>query len=694
MTAIATDPLLRVDNLTTAFGSRDAGITAVRNVSFEVGRGRVLGIVGESGSGKSVTARSILRLLRKPGHVREGSVKLAGRELLTLPEEEMRKIRGKDIAMVFQDPQSALNPVMRVGDQIVEALEVHGVKGPAARERARELLRQVGIPDVERNIDNYPHEFSGGMRQRVVISIALANHPSLLLADEPTTALDVTIQAQILRLLVKLRDELGVSIVMITHDMGVVAELCDDLVVMYGGRVVETGLVNDVLTAPRHPYTAALLRSVPRLDADDAHELPAIPGQPPIPAFLPSGCAFHPRCAHAIDACREQVPPLAQLQPGHRSACHVAQAGKTDLAPPPSAALPARAAVPDNANPFLKVTNLRTDVATGSGGMFRKHTPVYAVDGISFDVYLGQTFGLVGESGCGKSSLSRSLVGINQPTSGTIELDGRDVTAMTTEDRHFINRRVQYVYQDPSASLNPRRTIAQSLEEALAVVGLTGRAARARAADLMNTVGLAPHFLSRYPFEISGGQRQRVGIARALAVEPKLLICDEPVSALDVSIQAQIINLLDDLKTELGLGYLFIAHDLAVVKHISDMVAVMYLGRLVETGTTDDVYNRPRHPYTQALLSATPEADVTRRDRERIYLGGELPSPANPPSGCRFRTRCPIGPLHRPDRQICSEQDPALATRDGCSKVACHFAAERDALLLAEAQNPEGAQQR
>ncbi|QJR18864.1 ABC transporter ATP-binding protein [Pelagibacterium halotolerans] len=665
--------VLTVENLTTTFTVAKRNVDVVRDVSFTVGQGRVMGLVGESGSGKSVTARSILRLLRKPGRVTAGRVLLNGINLLDLPEGDMRAVRGRDIAMVFQDPQSALNPVMRVGDQITEALLVHGVDQSKARERAKELLAQVRIPDVERAIDQYPHEFSGGMRQRVVIAIALANKPRLLIADEPTTALDVTIQAQILRLLVDLREELGVAIILITHDMGVVAELCDDLAVMYGGRIVEKGSVARVLKHPTHPYTAALLRAVPRLDSEEHEALPAIPGQPPIPVQLPPGCSFQPRCSKCIDICDKQVPALEEIEPGQHSACWVAQRGERDLAPPRPTSRSRIKASRASAVPVLKITDLRTDVADRKSRLFSRHKPVYAVDGISLEIYPGQTYGLVGESGCGKSSLSRTIVGIHAASSGSIEVAGRDVTAMTAEDRRHVTSSVQYVFQDPSAALNPRRTIGQSIEEALVVAGHTGQEADKRASGLMERVGLSPQLLRRYPYEISGGQRQRVGIARALAVDPKVLVLDEPVSALDVSIQAQIINLLDELRNDLGLAYLFIAHDLSVVKHISDRVAVMYLGRIVEAGTTDEVYGNPRHPYTQALLSATPEPDVDRDRSHRIYLSGDMPSPASPPSGCRFRTRCPVGPRFIPERTICISQSPKLEPALSGQKCACHF---------------------
>lgn len=682
-------PLLRVSNLRTEFRVNHGRVKAVNDVSFDIYPGDVLGIVGESGSGKSVTARSIMRMVRSPGEVVGGSVAFGGEDLLSLPEREMRRRRGSGVAMVFQDPQAALNPVMTIGDQIVEAMTVHGVDKRVARRRALELLDQVGIPDAAIKIDQYPHQFSGGMRQRVVIAIALANEPTLLIADEPTTALDVTIQAQILRLLLKLRTELGVAIAIITHDMGVVAEMCSRVAVMYGGRIVEQGTVEQVLERPRHPYTAALLAAMPRID--DAHigkRLPAIPGSPPDPAALPAGCSFAPRCRFVEASCREGLPELLQIGgAGQLSACFVSHRGVDITAPVGGSPVPTGSGTAQmttaaevvrsaNAVAALEVEDLRVDVGSRRRGLFRRDAPVFAVDSVSLSVHAGETLGLVGESGCGKSTLSRSIVGIAAIAGGSVSIDGQDVTAMGDAELNRVRSSVQYVFQDPYASLNPRRTIRQSIAEALALRGLRGAALETEARALMEQVGLRPEYLDRYPQAFSGGQRQRIGIARALARQPRVLILDEPVSALDMSIQAQIINLLEELQRELDLGYLFIAHDLSVVRHLSDRVAVMYLGRIVEIGSAASVYAEPQHPYTQALLSSSPVPSVAERSRERIVLQGDLPSPANPPSGCRFRTRCPIGPLAHPERTICAEVDPQLHTVPGPTSdgVACHFA--------------------
>nr|WP_249417072.1 ABC transporter ATP-binding protein [Streptomyces sp. TS71-3] len=658
-----------------------------------------------------------------------------------MPESAMRAVRGRRMAMVFQDPQSTLNPVLTVGHQVAEALTVHGAHRAQARGRARELLEWLGIPDAERRMKDYPHQFSGGMRQRVVVAMALANNPDVLIADEPTTALDVTVQAEILGLLVRLRDHFGVSILMITHDLGVVAELCDEVMVMYAGGVVERGPVGTVLRDPAHPYTAALLRAAPRLDGARGARLPAIPGSPPDPSDLPSGCAFRPRCTLAEDRCARAVPALLPLGSGERSvACGVVQdgggsggdgavgegsradgiatAGIAAEGSPAGAASAGDGAVADrrgpvraepaasgpvgsgpvarggeagpamaggrapditeHRSPVLDVRGLRVDVTSRGGLLGRRGRPVWAVDGVDLTIARGETMGLVAESGCGKSTLARALVGAAPVTEGEVRISPRGGTRRR-------GRTVQYVFQDPYGSLNPRRTVRQSLGEALDVAHAAGgRAPEERMVELLETVGLAAHHLDRRPGAFSGGQRQRVGLARALAAEPELIVCDEPVSALDVSIQAQIINLLAALRTELGLSYLFIAHDLAAVRHLSDRVAVMYLGRIVESGPADAVYSAPLHPYTAALLSSSPAPEPGGRRGERIVLRGDLPSPKDPPGGCRFRTRCPIGPLTHPERRICAEADPGLAgggdaDAPGAHRAACHFPGELSA---------------
>jgi len=678
------EPLLEVRNLAVEFRIGGNQVRALHDVSFTARKGRILGIVGESGSGKSLTARSIMRMLPPGGQIAGGEVCLSGRDLATLPEVQMRAIRGRGIALVFQDPQAALNPVKTVGWQIEEALLVHGHSRDKARMRALELLRQVGIPDPETRIDEYPHQFSGGMRQRVVIAIALANSAPLIIADEPTTALDVTIQAQVLRLLVDLRDALGVTIILITHDMGVVAELCDDLVVMYGGRVVERGAVADIFAAPGHPYTRALLQSMPRIETAAARHLPAIAGSTPDLARLPSGCAFHPRCPLVMDICRKLVPPLTARSglAGRMVACHATEASG-GAAPATSGADVSEARVPFDATdkaPILEVQGLKVDFGSRRRVFFRD-APFLALDGVSLTLNPGETLGLVGESGCGKTTVSRAVVGLIPIAAGRIMVAGRDVTPFDPASARHVRQTVQYVFQDPYASLNPRLTIRQTLTEALEQRGLPASLREAECQRLMALVGLDAAYLDRYPMAFSGGQRQRIGIARALAVEPRVLICDEPVSALDVSIQAQVINILADLRDRLTLAVLFIAHDLAVVRHLSDRVAVMYLGRIVEEGPTAELFARPRHPYTAVLLSSSPkpvpDAGALRR---KAILRGDPPDPRHPPSGCRFRTRCPIGPLAHPDRTICVTADPALRG-SGAHRSACHFAAEAAEIL-------------
>ena len=665
MTTTSHDAVLAIRDLRIRFAGAGHDVTAVDGVSLQIRRGEILGLVGESGSGKSVTAHSLLGMIAEPGRVAHGSITYRSSDLLALDDRQIRELRGDKIAMIFQDPMAALNPVLTVGAQVAEALTVHGTGYRAALDRAAELLELVGIPDGRRRMRDYPHQFSGGMRQRVVIAMALAREPEVLVADEPTTALDVTVQAQILQLLAQLRERTGVAILMITHDMGVVAELCDEVAVMYGGRIVERGRARDVLDAPGHPYTRALLRAMPSLETALGRRLVAIPGQPPDPAQLPGGCAFHPRCTQVTPRCHDEQPPL--LAPPRVTDRLVACWESAAVAP--AVAAPAAITAPTTPGPvILEAVGLRVNVGT-------RRRPVHAVDGIDLTVRAGEIVGLVGESGCGKSTLARTLIGIQAHEAGTLSVAGTDLATLPARRRQQARRRAQYVFQDPYGSLNPRRTVRQMLDEALGARGIEPGRRPERMLELIEHVGLHPSHLDRYPHAFSGGQRQRIGIARAIAVEPECLILDEPVSALDVSIQAQIINLLADLRAELGLGYLFIAHDLAVVRAISDRTMVMYLGRIVEEGPSEQLFTAPRHPYTRALLSSAPRIRPGSPG-PRIVLEGDLPSPAAPPSGCRFRTRCPIGPLHHPGRTICIERSPVpVADADGHA-AACHFPGE------------------
>jgi peptide/nickel transport system ATP-binding protein len=674
------EPVLRVRDLVTNFDTERGLVRAVNGVSFDLHARETLGIVGESGSGKSVTAMSLLRMVRRPGRVESGEITYHGRDLVTLPEKGLREVRGGGIGMIFQDPMSSLNPVMRIRGQLVEAMRTHGKFTAAqARTRAVDLMRRVGIPDPDARLADYPHAFSGGMRQRVMIAMALANEPDVLIADEPTTALDVTIQAQILDLLAELNRDLGTAIVLITHNLGVIARSCQRVAVMYGGRIVEQAPVDELFAAPRHPYTRALLAATPRLA--NSRTLPLIPieGRPPdLSAPIP-GCPYAARCEAAVDRCHDEHPPTYR-EANREWACWVAG---------PEGRLPSRL-VPDNPSPqeelpgrpdpLLAVDDLvKTFPVKRPSTRFRRRTVhVSAVDGVGFSIAPGETLGLVGESGCGKSTLARALLGIHPATSGTIRFDGRDVGTLRGTELAWYRGQTQLVFQDPMSSLNPRLTVGDAVGEPLLVHRIAGgERAKRRVGELLELVGLDPRVASRYPHEFSGGQRQRIVIARALAVNPRLLVCDEAVSALDVSLQAQILNLLRDLQRELGLAYLFIGHDLATVRHISHRIMVMYLGHVVESGPAEKTTANPWHPYTASLLSAVPEPDPPgERRRKRIVLTGDVPSPMTPPPACRFHTRCPIGPTTNPERTICTTERPRLRQIAPDQLAACHFPGE------------------
>ncbi|WP_349262280.1 ABC transporter ATP-binding protein [Actinocrinis sp.] len=687
------DAVLEVRDLSVAFPSEAGTVEAVRGVGYRLRRGEVLGIVGESGSGKSVSAMAVLGLLPESAQV-SGSILLDGRELLGLHDDEMSKIRGKAMAMVFQDPLSALTPVYSIGTQIIEALQIHGeIPKDRARARAIELLDLVGIPDPRRRVDAFPHEFSGGMRQRAMIAMAIANDPEVIIADEPTTALDVTIQAQILDVLKVAKEATGAAIVMITHDLGVVAGFADRVMVMYAGKPVETGTVDELYYSPRMPYTIGLLGSIPRIDEGAKHALVPIEGNPPSLVNLPPGCPFRARCPVAVPVCATVEPVCATVEPDlvpavagdHPSACHrraelaAGTLTAADVFPVPE--LPeAPAARPDRAQrpAVLELDDVYRHFPLTVGTVIKRRIgTVRAVDGISFDIRSGETLGLVGESGCGKTTTLLEILNLADPSQGTIAVFGRRTGGLKRAERKLLRRDIQVVFQDPMAALDPRLPVYDILAEPLSTHGWAKNRIAARVDELLRLVGLEPGHASRFPAEFSGGQRQRIGIARALALDPKVVILDEPVSALDVSIQAGIINLLDELKARLDLSYLFVAHDLSVVRHVADRIAVMYLGRIVEIGDTASVFNQPTHPYTQALLSAIPVPDPRKeRERRRILLDGDLPSPADVPSGCRFRNRCPkFKALGETDRTRCAEQDPQLTAQGPDQQSACHYAA-------------------
>lgn len=604
-------PLLEVTDLAVTFATGGDPVTAVRGVSYRVEPGEVVAMVGESGSGKSVSAMAVVGLLPEYARVR-GSVRLHDTELLGLDDDAMSRFRGKTVGMVFQDPMSALTPVYTVGDQIAEAIEIHQprVGRRAARHRAVELLELVGIAQPERRARAFPHELSGGERQRVVIAIAIANDPDLLICDEPTTALDVTVQAQILEVLKTARDVTGAGVLIITHDVGVVAEFADRALVMYAGRVVESAEVHDLYRDRRMPYTVGLLGSVPRLDAAQGTRLVPIPGAPPSLAGLDPGCPFAPRCPLAIDECRLEEPELLPVGADHRAACiRTDQVGGRSAADIYGVSTTAQSVRPDDSSVVVRVRDLTKTYRLTKGVLRRRAGEVRAVDGVSFELRQGRTLGIVGESGSGKSTTLHEILELTGPQSGSIEVLGTDVTTLSPASRRSLRRDIQVVFQDPVASLDPRLPVFELLAEPLRANGVDKGGTNARVAELLEIVGLRRADAVRYPAEFSGGQKQRIGIARALALQPKILALDEPVSALDVSIQAGIINLLLDLQALFGLSYLFVSHDLSVIKHLAHEVVVMRSGTVVERGDSRQVFDNPQHEYTRQLLDAVPRPD-------------------------------------------------------------------------------------
>ncbi len=667
--AVAAGPnLLEIENLAVRFELPTETVRAVSGVSLTVGPSETFALVGESGSGKSVSMLSVMGLLPSPPAVMSGSIRLEGREVLGMSGRRLKRFRGRDVAMVFQEPMSSLNPVHRVGRQIGESLRIHrGATRAEARRQAIRLLDRVGIPSAITRVDDYPHEFSGGMRQRAMIAMALACEPKLLIADEPTTALDVTVQAQIVDLVREVQAEYRLAVVWITHDLGVVAEIADRVAVMYAGRILETGQASDLYRATRHPYTSGLLRSIPRLNRPVTTRLAEIPGAPFRVVKELAACPFDDRCPLAGQGCQDALPELDTVGPGgHQSACiHHHQMGPAAVLWPEGAAAGSQTPLDQAGDVVISVRDLQVHFPVVRGlGKSRKGA-IRAVDGVCLEVARGKTLGIVGESGCGKTTLGRALVALVRPTGGTIEINGEPINHRSGRHR----RVVQMIFQDPFSAMNPGMRVEDVVAEPLRIHRLAdAEAIRDRVVELLTQVGLPPDSGGRFPHEFSGGQRQRIAVARALAADPAVVVCDEPVSSLDVSVQAQVVNLLADLQKRTGMAMVFIAHDLAVVRHVSHEVAVMYLGEIVERAPRDQLYEAPLHPYTKALLEAVPVPDPDNQTSRRTSLVGDVPSPSDPPSGCRFHTRCPVA-----IEGLCSTVKPLLEEVKPGRWVSCHL---------------------
>jgi peptide/nickel transport system ATP-binding protein len=666
--------LLQVRNLKTHF--RVAGnkiAKAVDGVSFELRQGKTLALVGESGCGKTQTAFSLMRLLAENGYHPDGEILFDGKNLAHCDAEEMQHIRGDRMAMIFQEPMTSLNPLYRIGNQLEEPLRLHRrmQKGPA-RERAIALLARVGIPAPEKRIDDFPHQLSGGMKQRVMIAMALACEPKLLIADEPTTALDVTIQAQVLRLMADLQSETGMSILLITHDLGIVNQMADDICIMYAGRVVEQGSREQIFRHMAHPYTRRLFASIPKPE-DTAYYLNTIPGRVPPATEYGAGCLFYDRCPQAMEHCRRDDSVLHDLaETGHTARCHLFAEIKTAAELPIEEKKPAPIRLAKD-RILVRIENLKTHFPLHKGVLKRVVGHIKAVDDVTLNLPEGSTLALVGESGCGKTTLGESILRLNREAEGKVLFRGIDLLRLNNKELKKTRRHLQIIFQDPFGSLSPRMTVEEIVGEGIRVhhPDISPQQKRKQVSDVLHEVGLDPSSMERYPHEFSGGQRQRISIARALILEPELLVLDEPTSALDVSVQAQVINLLRELQARRRLTYLFITHNLAVVEYVADAVAIMYLGRIVEQGPVRDLFRRPRHPYTQSLLAAVPSLGERKPFRS---LMGDVPSPLHPPSGCHFHPRCPVfqnEPEGSPLRTNCKSHYPELKSEGDCA-VACH----------------------
>ena len=672
--------LLAIDNLQTYVRQRSGVVRAVNGVSFNVDKGQTVGVVGESGCGKTMMGMSIMRLLPEGGYHAGGSINFDGRDLLTLTDREIQDVRGNDIAVIFQDPMTSLNPTMTIGRQIAESVIRHrGETSAVAMDRAAEVLDLVGMPRPKERLHDYPFQLSGGLRQRVMIAMAIVCEPRLLIADEPTTALDVTIQRQILELLDDLKQRLGMAMILITHDMGVIAGRSDKVVVMYAGQVVEQAETFELFDHRRHPYTEALLASIPQLDHSPRRPLYSIPGLPPDLTKEMVGCPFAPRCRNVQPSCRTTSPTLQGVEDGHLTACFFpvgtiatdfasqvnGQSGAVEVAAVENHVSTSSG----NSAPLLRLDQVSKEFDVSSGGAFgRKRGFLSAVENVSLSIAKGETFGLVGESGCGKSTLGRMITALDLPTKGQISVGGRDLGSLGRRELRLARRDLQLMFQDPYASLDPRMRVGTILREPYAIQGLGSRDERRTwIQELLGEVGLPANAVDRYPHEFSGGQRQRIGLARALALRPKLIVADEPVSALDVSVRSQILNLMKRLQNAHELTYLVISHDLSVVRYLADRIGVMYLGQIVEIGSADDIYERTVHPYTAGLLNSIPIPNPRiERAKHGTTVRGEIPSPINPPSGCRFRTRCSRA------SELCEQQVPPLVNFDAGHLAACH----------------------
>lgn len=672
--------LLEVKNLHTEFKQQKGTLSAVNGVSYYLNPGEIVAFVGESGSGKSVTQYSGLQLIASPpGKITKGEIIFEGKNLLKYSQngEEMRKIRGGKIGLVFQEPMTSLNPVMTIGNQLSESIMLHlGLSKKEAFVKAAELLGKVGIPDAESRLKAYPHQFSGGMRQRIVIAMALSCNPKLLIADEATTALDVTTQAQILDLMQDIVKESNTALVIVTHNLSVVARYANRVYVMYAGEIAEHGTTKDIFKNPHHPYTIGLMKAVPSLHDLKSRKLVPIEGIVTNLIHRKDECAFLNRCPYATDQCRTRSKPaLLEVdgEPNHKAACHRIITINTE--PERSFGTSARtyvakdyAALTDQ-DKVLSLKNLKVYFPVYKGIVRKKIADIKAVDDVSFDIYKGETFGLVGESGCGKSTVARTILRLNEATDGKIIFNGKDITKADDVKMRKYRRNMSMIFQDPYGSLDPRQRAGDIVMEPMKNfdIGLTKKQMSERVDELFRLVGLDPAYRERVPHEFSGGQRQRLVIARALSTNPSFIVCDEAISALDVSIQAQVINLLEELQHKLGITYLFIAHDLSVVRHISDRVAVMYLGQLVEIADWKSLYENPQHPYTKSLLEAVPIPDPEIEEmRQRQIIKGEVPSPMHRPSGCAFSTRCPYV------TEECRLSMPTLKEIEFGHRVACH----------------------